>query len=109
MLELTSTIFSTGNPKAYSPINKNCVFSASSMDNPDSEMVFYLMLRAVDRFYQQHSRYPGMTAVYSDFSLKTSQNQIIFLCFASCRFFYKGELFGYCQTITICAVYREGK
>lgn len=31
------------------------------MDNPDSEMVFYLMLRAVDRFYQQHSRYPGMT------------------------------------------------
>lgn len=33
------------------------------MDNPDSEMVFYLMLRAVDRFYQQHSRYPGMTKV----------------------------------------------
>lgn len=30
------------------------------MDNPDSEMVFYLMLRAVDRFYQQHSRNPGM-------------------------------------------------
>lgn len=29
------------------------------MDNPDSEMVFYLMLRAVDRFYQLHSRYPG--------------------------------------------------
>lgn len=31
------------------------------MDSPDSEMVFYLMLRAVDRFYQQHSRYPGTT------------------------------------------------
>ncbi|XP_045888417.1 NEDD8-activating enzyme E1 regulatory subunit-like [Micropterus dolomieu] len=30
------------------------------MDNPDSEMVFYLMLRAVDRFYQLHSRYPGV-------------------------------------------------
>uniref|UniRef100_A0A667X0M2 NEDD8-activating enzyme E1 regulatory subunit n=1 Tax=Myripristis murdjan TaxID=586833 RepID=A0A667X0M2_9TELE len=28
--------------------------------NPDSEMVLYLMLRAVDRFYQQHSRYPGV-------------------------------------------------
>uniref|UniRef100_A0A3Q3WXP2 NEDD8-activating enzyme E1 regulatory subunit n=1 Tax=Mola mola TaxID=94237 RepID=A0A3Q3WXP2_MOLML len=33
---------------------------ASRMDSPDSEMVFYLMLRAVDRFYQQHSRYPGV-------------------------------------------------
>ncbi|XP_040926017.1 NEDD8-activating enzyme E1 regulatory subunit isoform X2 [Betta splendens] len=33
---------------------------ASCMDNPDSEMVFYLMLRAVDCFYQQHSRYPGV-------------------------------------------------
>uniref|UniRef100_A0A3Q2YZE7 NEDD8-activating enzyme E1 regulatory subunit n=1 Tax=Hippocampus comes TaxID=109280 RepID=A0A3Q2YZE7_HIPCM len=32
----------------------------SCMDNPDSEMVFYLMLRAIDRFYQQHSRYPGV-------------------------------------------------
>ncbi|MBN3319833.1 ULA1 enzyme, partial [Atractosteus spatula] len=32
----------------------------SCMDNPDSEMVLYLMLRAVDRFYQQHSRYPGV-------------------------------------------------
>uniref|UniRef100_W5MCD9 NEDD8-activating enzyme E1 regulatory subunit n=1 Tax=Lepisosteus oculatus TaxID=7918 RepID=W5MCD9_LEPOC len=31
----------------------------SCMDNPDSEMVLYLMLRAVDRFYQQHSRYPA--------------------------------------------------
>lgn len=30
------------------------------MDNPDSEVVLYLMLRAVDRFYKQHGRYPGM-------------------------------------------------
>lgn len=29
------------------------------MDNPDSEIVLYLMLRAVDRFYKQHGRYPG--------------------------------------------------
>ena len=35
------------------------VSSASCMDSPDSEMVLYLMLRSVDRFYQQHSRYPG--------------------------------------------------
>lgn len=39
------------------------------MDNPDGEMVFYLMLRAVDRFYQQHSRYPGTAKDYTDFSL----------------------------------------
>ncbi|XP_030620727.1 NEDD8-activating enzyme E1 regulatory subunit isoform X1 [Chanos chanos] len=32
----------------------------SCMDSPDSEMVLYLMLRSVDRFYQQHSRYPGV-------------------------------------------------
>uniref|UniRef100_A0A8C9XVC4 NEDD8-activating enzyme E1 regulatory subunit n=1 Tax=Sander lucioperca TaxID=283035 RepID=A0A8C9XVC4_SANLU len=39
-------------------VNKDEI--TSSMDNPDSEMVFYLMFRAVDRFYQQHSRYPGV-------------------------------------------------
>uniref|UniRef100_A0A3Q3L1M2 NEDD8-activating enzyme E1 regulatory subunit n=1 Tax=Mastacembelus armatus TaxID=205130 RepID=A0A3Q3L1M2_9TELE len=39
-------------------INKDEI--TSCMDNPDSEMVFYLMLRAVDRFYQQHSRSPGV-------------------------------------------------
>ncbi|NXL71984.1 ULA1 enzyme, partial [Leptocoma aspasia] len=32
----------------------------SHMDNPDSEIVLYLMLRAVDRFYKQHGRYPGV-------------------------------------------------
>uniref|UniRef100_A0A1A8QQW4 NEDD8-activating enzyme E1 regulatory subunit n=1 Tax=Nothobranchius rachovii TaxID=451742 RepID=A0A1A8QQW4_9TELE len=38
-------------------INKDEI--TSRMDSPDSEMVFYLVLRAVDRFYQLHSRYPG--------------------------------------------------
>ncbi|XP_073082976.1 NEDD8-activating enzyme E1 regulatory subunit isoform X2 [Manis javanica] len=33
----------------------------SSMDNPDNEIVLYLMLRAVDRFYKQHGRYPGVS------------------------------------------------
>ncbi|XP_054245620.1 NEDD8-activating enzyme E1 regulatory subunit isoform X2 [Indicator indicator] len=33
----------------------------SHMDNPDSEVVLYLMLRAVDRFYKQHGRYPGVS------------------------------------------------
>uniref|UniRef100_A0A665XCC7 NEDD8-activating enzyme E1 regulatory subunit n=1 Tax=Echeneis naucrates TaxID=173247 RepID=A0A665XCC7_ECHNA len=39
-------------------VNKDEI--TSCMDSPDSEMVFYLMLRAVDRFFQQHSRYPGI-------------------------------------------------
>uniref|UniRef100_A0A667WUF9 NEDD8-activating enzyme E1 regulatory subunit n=1 Tax=Myripristis murdjan TaxID=586833 RepID=A0A667WUF9_9TELE len=39
-------------------VNKDEI--TSYMDSPDSEMVLYLMLRAVDRFYQQHSRYPGV-------------------------------------------------
>uniref|UniRef100_A0A671LLB9 NEDD8-activating enzyme E1 regulatory subunit n=1 Tax=Sinocyclocheilus anshuiensis TaxID=1608454 RepID=A0A671LLB9_9TELE len=32
----------------------------SCMDSTDSEKVLYLMLHSVDRFYQQHSRYPGV-------------------------------------------------
>ncbi|KAJ7985949.1 hypothetical protein DPEC_G00345760 [Dallia pectoralis] len=32
----------------------------SCMDSADGEMVLYLMLRSVGRFYQQHSRYPGV-------------------------------------------------
>ncbi|XP_015279753.1 PREDICTED: NEDD8-activating enzyme E1 regulatory subunit [Gekko japonicus] len=32
----------------------------SHVDNPDSEMVLYLMLRAVDRFFKHHGRYPGV-------------------------------------------------
>uniref|UniRef100_A0A8C4ICU2 NEDD8-activating enzyme E1 regulatory subunit n=1 Tax=Dicentrarchus labrax TaxID=13489 RepID=A0A8C4ICU2_DICLA len=55
-------------------VNKDEI--TSCMDNPDSEMVFYLMLRAVDRFYQQHSRYPGTAKVYTDLSLKNSLNQM---------------------------------
>ncbi|XP_068614905.1 NEDD8-activating enzyme E1 regulatory subunit [Brachionichthys hirsutus] len=39
-------------------VNKDEI--TSCMDNPDSEMVFYLMLRAIDRFYQRHARYPGV-------------------------------------------------
>ncbi|XP_076370539.1 nedd8-activating enzyme E1 regulatory subunit APP-BP1 isoform X2 [Tachypleus tridentatus] len=29
------------------------------LNNPDSEMVFYVMLRAVDRFYTEFNRFPG--------------------------------------------------
>ncbi|XP_064130011.1 NEDD8-activating enzyme E1 regulatory subunit isoform X1 [Loxodonta africana] len=40
-------------------LNKDEIIS--SMDNPDSEIVLYLMLRAVDRFHKQHGRYPGVS------------------------------------------------
>ena len=30
-----------------------------NLENPDSEIVFYVLLRAVDRFYKQYNRYPG--------------------------------------------------
>uniref|UniRef100_A0A674EN56 NEDD8-activating enzyme E1 regulatory subunit n=1 Tax=Salmo trutta TaxID=8032 RepID=A0A674EN56_SALTR len=39
-------------------VNKDEI--TSCMDSADGEMVLYLMLRSVDRFYQQHSRYPGV-------------------------------------------------
>ncbi|KAK5603695.1 NEDD8-activating enzyme E1 regulatory subunit [Crenichthys baileyi] len=44
----------------YHPDSVNKDEITSCMDSPDSEIVFYLMLRAVDRFYQLHSRYPGV-------------------------------------------------
>ncbi|XP_012515914.1 PREDICTED: NEDD8-activating enzyme E1 regulatory subunit [Propithecus coquereli] len=40
-------------------VNKDEIIS--SMDNPDNEIVLYLMLRAVDRFHKQHGRYPGVS------------------------------------------------
>ncbi|CAJ0955782.1 unnamed protein product [Ranitomeya imitator] len=49
----------------------------SFMENPDNEIVFYLMLRAVDRFHKQHGRYPGVYnyQVEGDFGkLKTCLN-----------------------------------
>ncbi|KAJ3592858.1 hypothetical protein NHX12_005196 [Muraenolepis orangiensis] len=44
----------------YSVDSVNKEEITSSMDHPDGEMVLYLMLRSVHRFYQRHSRYPGV-------------------------------------------------
>ncbi|XP_040265216.1 NEDD8-activating enzyme E1 regulatory subunit [Bufo bufo] len=52
----------------------------SFMENPDNEIVLYLMLRAVDRFHKQHGRYPGVYnyQVDGDFSkLKTCLNSFL--------------------------------
>ncbi|MFT7816777.1 NEDD8-activating enzyme E1 regulatory subunit isoform X2 [Arapaima gigas] len=46
------------NEYSVESVNKDEI--TSCMDSPDSEMVLYLMLRSVDRFFQQHSRYPGV-------------------------------------------------
>lgn len=89
------------------------------MDNPDSEMVFYLMLRAVDRFYQLHSRYPGMEKFYTDFSLTWMEQDVKHLhvtwLLHKIKFFFGGFgklhiwLFGQRQTLPPCAIDREGK
>ena len=34
-------------------------FSAGYLDDPDSNVVFYFLLKAVDKFYTQYHRYPG--------------------------------------------------
>uniref|UniRef100_A0A8C2HI73 NEDD8-activating enzyme E1 regulatory subunit n=1 Tax=Cyprinus carpio TaxID=7962 RepID=A0A8C2HI73_CYPCA len=49
----------------------------SCMDSADSEMVLYLMLRSVDRFYQQHSRYPGQ---------KNGNSANVIFISSSCRY-----------------------
>ncbi|XP_068117926.1 NEDD8-activating enzyme E1 regulatory subunit [Hyperolius riggenbachi] len=52
----------------------------SFMENPDNEIVFYLMLRAVDRFHKQHGRYPGVYnyQVEGDYGkLKTCLNGLL--------------------------------
>ncbi|KAG2469974.1 E2F4 factor, partial [Polypterus senegalus] len=56
---VASLLQSVGRPSESISEQEIRLFS-SYMDNPDNEMVLYLMLRAVDRFYQQHGRYPGV-------------------------------------------------
>ncbi|XP_064467372.1 NEDD8-activating enzyme E1 regulatory subunit-like [Ornithodoros turicata] len=43
----------------YDPKSARVQEILSSLDSPDSEMIFYVMLRAVDRFYSEFNRYPG--------------------------------------------------
>lgn len=47
------------------------------MDNPDSEIVLYLMLRAVNRFYKQHGRYPGMLTPVTSHHQKKYKDPIV--------------------------------
>ena len=42
-------------------MNNNDFYYSSGgyLDDPDSNVVFYILLKAVDRFYTQYHRYPG--------------------------------------------------
>lgn len=46
----------------YTPEKSRSSEIASHLDNPDSEMVWYVLLRAVGRFYSEYNRYPGYYA-----------------------------------------------
>lgn len=105
--ELTLVLFSLLNVK-HVPLITIIVSSASCMDNPDSEMVFYLMLRAVDRFYQQHSRYPGTSRILQIFFFKDFTNSVYFV-WQLIDFSSRRELFDYCQTILTFAICQEGQ
>lgn len=52
----------------------------TSLDSPESELIFYVMLRAVDRFYSEYNRYPGYfkDQLETDISkLKASLGQVL--------------------------------
>jgi len=35
------------------------IFIAGNLENPENTMVYYVMLRGVDRFYSEYNTYPG--------------------------------------------------
>lgn len=39
--------------------NITFLFAAASLENPDSMLVYYVMLRGVDRFFSEYNTYPG--------------------------------------------------
>ncbi|XP_072013879.1 NEDD8-activating enzyme E1 regulatory subunit-like [Amphiura filiformis] len=43
----------------YATDTANVSDLAMNLENPDSEIVLYVLLRAVDRFHKQYNRYPG--------------------------------------------------
>ena len=56
---IVNSVFPCFSIMNYPKYTEMFFLSVSSMDNPDNEIVLYLMLRAVDRFHKQHGRYPG--------------------------------------------------
>ncbi|XP_026284162.1 NEDD8-activating enzyme E1 regulatory subunit [Frankliniella occidentalis] len=50
----------------YHPKSTNNMLIAQELENPDSMMVYYVMLRGVDRFYSEYNLYPGEFEVEPD-------------------------------------------
>lgn len=40
-------------------LKKSLYFLAMNLENPESPLIYYLMLRGVDRFYAEYNAYPG--------------------------------------------------
>lgn len=59
----------------YTPATARSQFLSETLQDPDDNAVFYLALRAVDRFYVKHGRYPGWLneQVQSDIPLLRQQ------------------------------------
>ena len=69
------------------------------VDEPDSDVVFYVLFRAVDKFYSCFDRYPGTWAklCFSPTRPETSQN----LCtLTSCDFLRQLSLEDYCYCLS---------
>ncbi|XP_031558271.1 NEDD8-activating enzyme E1 regulatory subunit-like [Actinia tenebrosa] len=43
----------------YNPSTANTTEIGSNLEDPDSDVVFYVLMRAVDQFYSQYHRFPG--------------------------------------------------
>jgi len=50
----------------YLPKSANAALIAQELENPDSMMVYYVMLRGIDRFYSEYNIYPGEFEVEPD-------------------------------------------
>lgn len=66
----------------YTPETAQISRYASELEAPENNLSFYILLRAVDRFYSTHSRYPGYfddkLEMETDIaSLKTSVNAVL--------------------------------
>ena len=44
------------------------LFLGGYLDDPDSDVVYYFLLKAVDRFYTHYHRYPGNAPKYLPFT-----------------------------------------
>lgn len=62
----------------YLPKSANAALIAQELENPDSMMVYYVMLRGIDRFYSEYNVYPGEFEVEPDITkLKSCVSKLL--------------------------------